>query len=43
MVGVRSEPSRWFGDVPGNVDEETVEELSGKAEWIVEEGERLPS
>ena len=25
------------------MDEETVEELSGKAERIVEEGERLPS
>ena len=25
------------------MDEETVEELSGKAERVVEEGERLPS
>ena len=25
------------------MDEQTVEELSGKAKWILEEGERLPS
>ena len=40
-MGGSSERLRWLGDVGGCMDEKTVEELSEKAEQIIEEGECL--